>query len=548
MTIKTFSCLLLILPLLLTGCSRSSGIRPEPSESTSASASPLRTDIPASRPAGPPLNVLVYVSDIVLEETIGAEGGSITMAGEDGSYYTLILPPGALTEDHVITLRPITSIQDFPFSGGLLIGVDIQPDGLSLFKPARLILRPARLGSLTELLQPESLHRPAGFGYRKAGEDFHLMPMEVLGDEIHFSLTRFSGYGTGGATSEDIIRQGERIPSDAKAHALQEIDKILTEYAGRLNEERDEHWFTSEEAQQLLRIFEKWFYNEIQPILAEAEHNDRKFFCAGQAYYGWLSQLFLLGFEPPPPFEKEMALAQASLERILLNAAKAAHQRAVSNKDPSEVNRLAGILATSMAIDINFEPIVALLNKTTRFELEFESVIRQASYWEIGVKTGKIPLELHESMAWYTGSGTLQHTFAWMECMSKFSSQPGQAFTIEAAYIKLPMPEPFECEIDDRKNIPTPNVLMLLNPGYLMEQFTIQCSADDIAINLMAAPMWYGSFGFLHEASLQPETGLFIIGDWEIGEGELFAVKRFRQTFEDLTEETSLFLWYTPLP
>ena len=470
------------------------------------------------------------------------------MAGEDGSGYTLILPLGALTEDHVITLRPITSIRDFPFSGGLLIGVDLQPDGLSLFKPAQLILRPAGLGILTELLQAESPHRPAGFVYRKTGEDFHLMPMEVLGDEIHFTLTRFSGYGTGGATAEDIAHQGSRIPSDAKAHALQEIDKVLTEYAGRLKEERDEHWFTSEEAQQFIRIFEKWFYDEIQPFLTEAEHNDRKVFCAGHAYYGWLSQLFLLGFEPPPPFEKEMDLAQASMERILLNAAKSAHQRALLNKDPSEVSRLAGFLAISMAIDTNFEPIVELLYKTTRFELEFESVIRQASYWEIGVKTEKIPLKLHESMAWYTGSGTLQHASAWMECMSKFTGQPGQAFTIEAAYIKLPMPTPFECEIDDRKNVPAPAVLMLLNPGYLMEQFTIQCSADDIAITLMSAPMWYGSFGFLHETSMQPETGLFIIGDWEIGEGELFAVKRFRQTFEDLTEETSLFLWYAPLP
>ena len=243
-----------------------------------------------------------------------------------------------------------------------------------------------------------------------------------------------------------------------------------------------------------------------------------------------------------------MAFAQASLERILLNAAKAAHQRALSNKDPSEVNRLAGILATSMAIDTNFDPIVELLYKTTRFELEFESVIRQTSYWEIGVKSERIPLELHESMSWFTGSGRLQHTFAWMECMSKFNSQPGQAFTIESAYIKLPMPDPFDCEIDSRINAPKPNVLMLLNPGYLMEQFTIKCSADDIAITLMAAPMWYGSFGFLHEASLQPETGLFMIGDWEIGDGELFAVKRFRQSSEDLMEETSLLLWYAPLP
>ena len=212
MTMKTFSCLLLILTLLLFGCARPSDIQPEPAKSSSTFSAPFRSGSLAPLPSGPPLNVLVHVSDdTFVEETIGAKGGSINMTDEDGSVYTLILPPGALADDHVIAMRSITSISDFPFSGGLLIGVDLQPDGLSLFKHAQLILRPAGHGRLTEMLQPESLHRPAGFGYRKMGEDFHLMPMEVQGNEIHFSLTRFSGYGAGGVVEDDITRQGGRV-------------------------------------------------------------------------------------------------------------------------------------------------------------------------------------------------------------------------------------------------------------------------------------------------------------------------------------------------
>lgn len=75
-------------------------------------------------------------------EEIGPAGGSLSVTGTNGAEYTYTIPPGALNDTIVFTLKPVASMQGAPLTGGLLGAVLIEPVGLELDEPAVLTVTP----------------------------------------------------------------------------------------------------------------------------------------------------------------------------------------------------------------------------------------------------------------------------------------------------------------------------------------------------------------------------------------------------------------------
>jgi hypothetical protein len=105
---------------------------------------------PSRLPAAPldlfsaPVNPITVAS--VLDETkavsatIGRTGGALATTGTDGTKYSFVVPPNALPEDTAITMTPIASTTNAPWSKAL--GVRFAPAGLQFYQFATLQIQP----------------------------------------------------------------------------------------------------------------------------------------------------------------------------------------------------------------------------------------------------------------------------------------------------------------------------------------------------------------------------------------------------------------------
>jgi hypothetical protein len=84
--------------------------------------------------------------------------------------FTLVVPPDALLVSQRISLTPVQTIVGLPYHGGLSAAVHLEPDGLTLFKPATLTIRgnkPAPAG-----------YAHIGFEYQGSGTGLHFYPTQ----------------------------------------------------------------------------------------------------------------------------------------------------------------------------------------------------------------------------------------------------------------------------------------------------------------------------------------------------------------------------------
>ena len=180
------------------------------------------------------------------------EGGKIETTGSNGTLYSLEIPANALSgqDDVPITMIPILRIDNFPLSGGLLAGVQFEPDGLQFVKPAILKF---------ELPYQIPADEIIGFSYYGDGEDFHMVPMTIEGTEITFTLLSFSGWGAGKGTIEEFARLGG--PENCDAKALQEMSPIIR------NAEIEARSLTLEEKSAITNTLEGWYLSCVFPKL-----------------------------------------------------------------------------------------------------------------------------------------------------------------------------------------------------------------------------------------------------------------------------------------
>jgi len=103
-----------------------------------------------------------------------------------------------------VTVTPIASIKDLPFSQGYLAAVHIGPDGLLMEMPGTLSITLQGVYDVSTLI---------GFAADGTGADFHLFPVTVYADassgttSVYFNIVHFSLYGVAQATAQEIQAQ-----------------------------------------------------------------------------------------------------------------------------------------------------------------------------------------------------------------------------------------------------------------------------------------------------------------------------------------------------
>jgi hypothetical protein len=184
-------------------------------------------------------------------QTIGAEGGSISLTDAKGVVYKLDIPAGALTDQTEIKLTAVNKIGGWPLDGEMLGGVKIEPERLQLNDVAKLSI------TLPNGLPSDKLST-FGYAFSGSGQEFHLQPasrqnrttglVPVPSDNVYLAsfaqqanpaeiiqtVLEFYGIGVGqgsAASAGNLVQNN--APSDAgaamdqkQAAALAEVDDL----------------------------------------------------------------------------------------------------------------------------------------------------------------------------------------------------------------------------------------------------------------------------------------------------------------------------------
>ena len=130
---------------------------------------------------------------------ISAEfGGSLSTTAADGTVFTLVIPPDSLLVDELVTMTPVRAVGSFPFAGGLVGGVDIQPSGIPLLGGATLSIHTSA---------PVALSEETPVAWNGSGEDFYLFPPSPTAGDLQLDISHLGGYGV--ARGTDAERQAQ---------------------------------------------------------------------------------------------------------------------------------------------------------------------------------------------------------------------------------------------------------------------------------------------------------------------------------------------------
>lgn len=498
---------------------------------------------------GNPLTVQVNLSSTTSSGAVDSAGGEIQVTDQNGNVITLSIPEGAVYEEQV-SMTVISSLDGATLSGGLLAGVDIQPDGLQLLKPAMLTIEPADPDIIADLLSMDSEYLLTTFAYRGNGSDFHYYPYRIVDDKIVMIIQGFSGYGGGGANQGDRQSQKSHPPSDPRDQANQEIEEILTEEARQQQEDPD-YQPPEENQEKLTEILRRWLHDSVIPMAEAAETDDSILHCAVNEWLTWEATAQILGVIDVDrnPFTAEIATITGHIRNGYQNALNRSHQRAVSNNDASEIQMTLLLEAESQLLGFDHDA-TEILEKIRRFELEFESEISESGGgFTVGVETETIMLPFDEDNFKYTGEGSISHVKVEFLCMISHSTFPGTFFA-ETGDIPVPRATRPSCDgrtLPQPPAPPTPDMLLVVEPGLPTEIVTIQCEDHEEPVPYPFQPVWFGSFGFLHEDILDESEGFLVTG-WNITFGQPYATKTLSKSADGLIGNTELTLHYAPLP
>ena len=136
----------------------------------------------------------------------------------DGTQFYLMMPGILLDQDAdgnlipafgtVVTVTPVSAIDDIPFSQGYLAAVHIGPEGLLMTMPGTLTLTLPGSYDVSQLI---------GFAADGTGDDFHLFPIAASSFDdgttyVSFSPSHFSLYGVALVTLQEIEAQQAHPP------------------------------------------------------------------------------------------------------------------------------------------------------------------------------------------------------------------------------------------------------------------------------------------------------------------------------------------------
>lgn len=290
---------LVVAALLAQGCSNNfsipyrgdaAAVRQTPVAVNSAAPVSAASPAPPATRAAQPSTSQTWSSRVTprldterqISQAVPATGAVLSATAADGTRFTLELPEGAVPHERAVTLTPLSALDGLPLSGGLIAGVQIEPDGLALLRPATLTIE------TRTALNPEQV---LGFAYAGMGEDFHLYPSVVSGNKITMWLTHFSGHGVGEGSDGDVRSAASVSPADPQSRAENEEVVRLREALKRGDKD------AQAAAEQAMR---EVFTTNVLPYLQAAQGSqpgDQSFEKASMMYFGWAGYAQMLLFQ-----------------------------------------------------------------------------------------------------------------------------------------------------------------------------------------------------------------------------------------------------------
>jgi hypothetical protein len=212
---------------------------------------------------------------------IGADGGSLTATSTKGVVYTLVVPPGALTETVEIRLTPIADLRVPSLTRGMLGAVQMEPTGLVFQRAATL-----RIGTAPAVKPGELL---VGLGSANDGSGLGFKAATVVEGATEISVFHFSTGGAASATPEEVAAVPEApaaLGTDPREVRDIFFDKILRLWVAGVAIDTI--------SLQAAGLFDTWFQLDIRPRLDDiartppTEPFSGRFWRAIDAYTQWI--------------------------------------------------------------------------------------------------------------------------------------------------------------------------------------------------------------------------------------------------------------------
>jgi hypothetical protein len=147
-----------------------------------------------------PLTVqATFAEDQMVTQSIGPDGGNISLTDQNGVLYELEVPASAVQATTDFTLTPVTDVQGWPLDGPNLGSVRIGPEGLDLYDNLTLTI------TLPDGF-PKDGTIPVGYGFDGTGDEFHIFPAGVTEDGTSIQSVKKAGtQGVGTGSKIKII-------------------------------------------------------------------------------------------------------------------------------------------------------------------------------------------------------------------------------------------------------------------------------------------------------------------------------------------------------
>ena len=486
-----------------------------------------------------PYNITVTLDPAIqAEATIPTSGGYVGVTGADGTYYQLDIPDGALLEDTLIRLTPVTQINGMPF-GSNPMAVQIEPEGLQLYAFAVLTITPA---------QSIPVDQQITFGYQGIGENLVLTAPVVSSSEIKIQLQHFSGYGVTTGFLADVAPVRARIGGDAEA-------RIQSAVAEQLMKSRQAQSSGSGDTSQLdfTDYFKQYLDQVVNPRIAAAGESCAAGKLAIQTVLGYERMRQLLGMSDGT----DNMFNDSGLMETVAN---------VCMKEEYEMCRDQHIIHRIIPAWLGVERQHALLGLTEdggttpaleqakdyvrrclTFRLEFHSAGVFNDPGGGGYDStvdAVINLQFNtEDMSIHAQAPLVNTEFEFRvsDCNVTSNRGDGTFNAISLEYISdTHSPTDAVGYVRDFK--------LIYDPGTTSESFSVACPDGFGNYSSLPTPLWSGVFIPLHHDEYSTTDNGYIADTWEILGGELFAQKEWiKDDAANNINETGTFkLYHTP--
>ena len=281
----------------------------------------LPSSVPSSAGNTPPSTAGKVVPHLDEQDQVDVlipeKGGQVSLTLSNGVAYSLEIPAGALTSDQEIMMTPITSIDGMLLSGGLIAGVQLEPEGTLLLTPATLTIT---------VPDGYDLKQMVGIAYYGQGDGFHLTPAFGDGKTISLPILSFSGHGAGSGDSNSLNQQAAQ-PTASQADGDQQ------KMSAAINQGVD-----TDDYSQLVQLLIDQFDNHIKPNLQAATTDDSKIDPAGSAFLNW--DAIVEWYSLADKIGTRSEVGKSLLIKGLKNAFNQAYTRCLANQDVSELGNM----------------------------------------------------------------------------------------------------------------------------------------------------------------------------------------------------------------